>query len=193
LDPQTSLLTVTSDPAGLLVGIGAETAQSPLARRQIVGSSVGVSTISPQPPWSWQSWSDGGEIAHDVAIGPADATVTAGFSGPPVEPPLDDPGPPVGGRPTCRGKIATVIGGDQDERLAGTPKADTIAAGGGDDRVRGADGRDLVCGGGGDDDLRGNGGGDRLTGGGGADLLRGGPGQDRCADGPGDELRGCER
>jgi len=193
LDPQTSLLTVTSDPAGLLVGIGAETAQSPLARRQIVGSSVGVSTISPQPPWSWQSWSDGGEIAHDVAIGPADATVTAGFSGPPVEPPLDDPGPPVGGRPTCRGKIATVIGGDQDERLAGTPKADTIAAGGGDDRVRGADGRDLVCGGGGDDDLRGNGGGDRLTGGGGADLLRGGPGEDRCADGPGDELRGCER
>jgi Ca2+-binding RTX toxin-like protein len=55
----------------------------------------------------------------------------------------------------CHGRVATIVGSADSDRLHGTPGRDVIAALGGDDVVRGSGGSDLVCLGRGDDEFDG--------------------------------------
>lgn len=102
--------------------------------------------------------------------------------------------PVAAARPTCGGKVATIVGSDRGEAIAGTARADVIVARGGNDIVRGGGGDDLICGGGGDDRLLGGVGSDTLFGGPGGDRLDGAAGIDTCYQGPGSGPRvSCER
>lgn len=84
------------------------------------------------------------------------------------------------GPPSCRGRAATIVGTDGDNRLQGTPGRDVIAALGGADIVDGGGGDDLICLGDGDGD-------DRAVGGKDDDRLIGNQGDDRLVDGRGDD------
>jgi endonuclease/exonuclease/phosphatase family metal-dependent hydrolase len=95
---------------------------------------------------------------------------------------------------TCGGKLATVVGGPDRDRLKGTGKADRVQAFDGNDTISAGGGKDLVCGGDGRDVLKTGAGNDRADGETGKDVLVGGSGVDTCTGGPGrDQTRGCER
>jgi hypothetical protein len=99
-----------------------------------------------------------------------------------------------GGVLSCKGKIATLVGTDQNDTLVGTIGNDVIAGLGGNDKIKAAGGKDRVCGNKGKDRLKGRGGNDRLFGQGGNDKLNGGGGRDRCVGGGGrDKARKCEK
>jgi Ca2+-binding RTX toxin-like protein len=80
--------------------------------------------------------------------------------------------------PLCRGKPATIWGGNGPDVLVGTYGADVIAGLGGNDVIRGAEGPDLICGGAGNDQLSGEAGDDIIDGGAGSDwaVFDGAPG-----------------
>ena len=82
--------------------------------------------------------------------------------------------------PKCHGRVATKIGTNGPDLIAGTPRTDVIIALAGNDRVRGFDRPDAICAGAGRDlvfaGTNGNGGG--------SDLVLGGPGDDRIVLGP---------
>jgi Ca2+-binding RTX toxin-like protein len=80
-----------------------------------------------------------------------------------------------------------IVGGAEDDALAGTAFGDLLNGRGGNDAIRGARGDDRLRGEGGDDRLLGGSGDDRLAGGGGYDRLSGAEGQDRLAGGGGDD------
>ncbi len=123
----------------------------------------------------------------------------------PAAPGPPPPGPPAAPRPTCEGRVATIVAAPGQTRIAGTPGADviiatgaadtidarggadTICAGRGADAIRGGSGNDVIRGGAGDDDLRGDAGDDLLLGGAGKDDLRGAGGDDRLGGGDGDD------
>lgn len=110
---------------------------------------------------------------------------------------------PAVAKPTCGGKVATIVGTSRGEVIRGTLKADVIVAGGGGDTVFGRGGADIICGnrardklygGPGNDRLYGGAGNDDLYGGAGNDRLYGGAGSDACFQGPGTGPRvACER
>ena len=94
---------------------------------------------------------------------------------------------------TCRGKIATIAGGDGPQTLMGTPGNDVILGHKGNDTVIAQGGNDTICGGAGGDDIKGNSGKDRLFGEKGRDDLNGGPDKDECDGGPeNDSAKQCE-
>jgi glucose/arabinose dehydrogenase/PKD repeat protein len=188
LDPRTSRITVNSSPPGLTVWIDEDSAASPLTRTEIVGSSHGIATSSPQQlgstDWLWQSWSDGGALAHSVVAGDQDTEVTASFDTEqtlPAPPPPEPPSPEPETR-SCMGVAATYVGTSDAEAIRGGTGDDSIVARGGDDTIRGRGGDDLICAGAGDDELRG---------GSGADQLRGGSGHDACPNPGVDKRSSC--
>jgi hypothetical protein len=81
-------------------------------------------------------------------------------------------------RPTCNGKLATIVGTAGDDSLTGTYADDVIVVFGGNDVIHGAGGNDAICGGAGADTLYGGNGNDTLEGGVGADILTGGASTD---------------
>jgi hypothetical protein len=104
---------------------------------------------------------------------------------------------------SCNGKVTTMVGTINDDRLTGTAGSDVISGLLGNDTVYGLEGNDVVCAGSGDDIvyggpdsdlLLGEPGNDRLFGQGGNDTLNGGVGQDACDGGPGaaDAATTCE-
>ena len=90
--------------------------------------------------------------------------------------------------PTCKNKLATIIGTEGPDVLTGTAGDDVIAALGGDDRIMSLGGNDIVCGGDGDDQIDGGAGHDFLRGGAGNDVLSGGPDHDKLLGGDGNDL-----
>ena len=91
LDPQTVQLTFTSEPPGLAVSVGGNTATTPFNRTVIRGSTNSISTATPQflgsEGWAFSSWSDGGARSHDIVAPDSATTYTARFvrdSAPPV-------------------------------------------------------------------------------------------------------------
>ncbi len=91
----------------------------------------------------------------------------------------------------------TIPGGDGDDRLTGTERADDIRGGSGDDFISGRGGNDFVIagtgddqvlGGDGDDVLGGNAGNDTLAGGEGADTLIGADGMDSLIGSDGNDV-----
>ena len=84
LDPETSMLTVQTSPAGLDVVIGEESGPSPLQHEAIVGANTTVSAPSPQTfdsrSHSFYSWSDGQPQTHTLAAPATDTTYTASYA-----------------------------------------------------------------------------------------------------------------
>jgi Ca2+-binding RTX toxin-like protein len=90
------------------------------------------------------------------------------------------------GKPTCEGKVATIV--SDAAKIVGTKAPDVIVAGagantiygeGGDDTICGGEGNDTIYGGRGDDTIDGEGGDDSVHGERGSDMLEGGDGTDR--------------
>ena len=106
------------------------------------------------------------------------------------------------GKPTCDGKVATIV--SNAPTITGTKAPDVIVAGPGDNVIRGEGGNDTICGGAGndtiygergndtifgeegDDTIFGERGSDDLDGGAGTDRLFGSTGNDSLLGGPGD-------
>ena len=83
IQPQTTTLTLQSQPTGLTLGFNSATAATPFSRTAIVGSRNTLSAPSPQNlrgQWKWQSWSDGGAQTHDVKAPSTATTYTARYS-----------------------------------------------------------------------------------------------------------------
>ena len=112
-----------------------------------------------------------GDIAIMSATGGA-ATVVPNISGVTTSSPDWQPIPV-----NCGGKVATLVGTDDKDKLVGTSENDVIAGLGRKDKIRGKGGRDRICGGKG------------------ADKLNGGKGKkDKCIGGKGDDdAKACER
>jgi hypothetical protein len=89
--------------------------------------------------------------------------------------------------PTCRGRLATIIGTNGNDVIEGTAGADVVASLRGNDAVDLGNGDDVACGGRGRDQLFGGGGDDRLYGQQGRDLIDGGIGHDVADGGRGDD------
>jgi hypothetical protein len=154
----------------------------------------------------------GGTKTHALAIGspaldasPDDATclATDQRGNPRPRGPACDIGAFEGVAVLCNGKVTTMVGTINDDRLTGTAGPDVISGLLGNDTITGLDGNDVVCagsgadvvyGGAGSDLLFGEPGDDRLSGQGGNDTLNGGVGQDQCDGGPGsgDSANACE-
>ena len=90
--------------------------------------------------------------------------------------------------PGCDGRVATIVGTEDDDILVGTEGADVIAGLGGNDVIHGLAGRDVLCGGPGDDVLFGDAGVDRVFGDDGNDILHGGSSADNLFGGPGHDV-----
>ena len=89
--------------------------------------------------------------------------------------------------PRCHGARATIVGGEGDDLLRGTPGRDVIWGAGGDDTILGSLGNDLLCGGPGADLIHGGRGNDLADGGtGDRDRVIGDLGDDKLIGGPGD-------
>ncbi len=82
LDPKTVQLTLASNPPGMQLTLGGETATAPFVREVIQGSTNGVGTETPQTlggvPYAFSSWSNAGARNHTTIIN-ADTTLTATF------------------------------------------------------------------------------------------------------------------
>ena len=154
----------------------------------------------------------GGTQTHALVIGspaldasPDDATCpdTDQRGNPRPRGPACDIGSFEGVAMLCNGRVTTMVGTINDDRLTGTPGPDVISGLSGDDTIVGLEGNDVICagfgadgvyGGPGRDLLFGEPGNDRLFGQGGNDTLNGGAGQDQCDGGPGagDTATACE-
>ena len=84
LDPQTVPLTLESDPAGIDLTMGSETATAPYTRDVILGSRNAITAPTPvtlpSGTYVFSSWSDGGARTHDVTAGPGGVTVRATYA-----------------------------------------------------------------------------------------------------------------
>ena len=80
--PQTSTLTLASDPAGATLALGSGTNVAPFTTTVITGGSQSISapdqTIDGQA-YVFTGWSDGGAASHDVTVA-GDTTLTATFA-----------------------------------------------------------------------------------------------------------------
>ena len=100
---------------------------------------------------------------------------------------------PKDGPPRCHGRVAEIVGTEEDDVIRGTPERDVIWGGGGDDVIFASLGNDLICGGPGTDEMHGGRGNDEVDGGAGdEDQVNGNLGDDKILGGPGarDEVAG---
>jgi glucose/arabinose dehydrogenase len=83
LDPRTVDLTFRSEPPGLTLGAGQQSAVAPFTQTVIVGSRNSLAAPTPQNQGAalmgFTSWSDGGAATHDVIAPAAATTYTAIF------------------------------------------------------------------------------------------------------------------
>lgn len=122
-------------------------------------------------------------VAHAV-IGVA-ALIAASLVSIPAGAATTDSQVPQRAAPTCKGRVATIVGTSGNDDLRGTSGADVVLALGGDDTVRTKGGRDRVCAGGGDDMVISGGGNDIVVGGAGSDIVIAGGGDDYMSGGGG--------
>jgi glucose/arabinose dehydrogenase len=78
--PQTVRLTLDTSPSGLQVVYNGLAGTTPFTRTAVVGSTNMLYAPSPQGEFTFESWSDGGDIQHPVMAGTADATYLATFA-----------------------------------------------------------------------------------------------------------------
>jgi glucose/arabinose dehydrogenase len=84
LEPRTVDLTFATEPPGLTIGVGATAEPAPFVRTVSVGSVNAVIASAVQTiagvEHHFVAWSDGGDPAHDVVAGEADATIVATYA-----------------------------------------------------------------------------------------------------------------
>ncbi|HYO55548.1 PQQ-dependent sugar dehydrogenase [Archangium sp.] len=80
--PRTVQLTLETFPSGLQVVLDGQSGTAPLTRTVVAGSRNTVYAPSPQEPYEFQGWSDGGAQEHEVEAGESSATYTATFAQP---------------------------------------------------------------------------------------------------------------
>ena len=84
LDPQPVAVSVASEPAGLQLTVGSQTATAPFTRTLIVGATASLSAPTPQTwagtTYQFTGWSDGGAQSHNVTAGATDTTYTATYA-----------------------------------------------------------------------------------------------------------------
>jgi plastocyanin len=82
LEPETTEVTMVTDPPGLQLGIGSRSEATPFTHTVIVGSTQSITAPSPQSlastPYEFVSWSDGAAQTHDVVVNEP-TTYTATF------------------------------------------------------------------------------------------------------------------
>lgn len=82
LQPRTATITLASDPAGLILTAGGQSAPAPFETIAIEGASVSVSAPSSQElrgtTYAFSGWSNGGARAHTVVVS-APITLTATY------------------------------------------------------------------------------------------------------------------
>ncbi|HET8755685.1 MAG TPA: LamG-like jellyroll fold domain-containing protein [Solirubrobacteraceae bacterium] len=83
LDPRTVPITLASNPAGVGLTLGTETAAAPFTLDVIQGSHLPITAPSPVTiggtSYEFTGWSDGGARTHDITAGTTAATYTANF------------------------------------------------------------------------------------------------------------------
>ena len=181
IQPRTVQLGIQSSPPGVPIGLDLASGTTPFGDTVIEGSHHTVAapsqaTIAGQT-YQFDSWSDGGALAHGVDVA-ADTGLVARYQ-------FSLPSVLGASSSSCLGEHPTIVGTEGRDVLVGTNGHDVISGLGGKDRLKGKGGNDLLCGGSGADTLKGGAGDDVLKGGSGSDLCRGGPGADRTP--------GCER
>lgn len=81
--PDTSTITLASNPAGLQLTLDGQPVTAPVAVASVVGVQRSIGAVSPQStptgPLQFASWSDGGAATHTIATPAGDATYTANF------------------------------------------------------------------------------------------------------------------
>ncbi len=86
LQPATTIITLQTEPAGLMVagGVEARPQTAPFTIEAIEGGKVSIVTPTPQTAggagYTFESWSDGGSRIHDVVVPTDDVTITARFN-----------------------------------------------------------------------------------------------------------------
>ena len=84
LEPRTATITVASQPAGLQLTVGQQTATAPFTTTVVLGGTASLSAPSPQTlsgtSYAFESWSDGGGQSHNITAGATSQTVTATFA-----------------------------------------------------------------------------------------------------------------
>jgi uncharacterized repeat protein (TIGR02543 family) len=78
-------VTLQTSPLGLAVNLNGTAGTSPLSQQLSIGSSVSISTTSPQAgpsgtQYVFSGWSDGGAINHNITVPSAAAAYTASFT-----------------------------------------------------------------------------------------------------------------
>ncbi len=84
LSPNVVTLQFTSEPAGLTLTAGSFSGVTPFAQTVIVGSTLALSTATPQQVgpsrFQFSHWSDGGARVHTITVPAAPLTLTATFA-----------------------------------------------------------------------------------------------------------------
>lgn len=82
--PNISTLTIVSNPNGLNVSQDQQVQASPITLPAVVGFTYTLGTNSPQTlngnPYTFNSWSDGGTMSHNITAPAVDTTYTANFA-----------------------------------------------------------------------------------------------------------------
>ncbi len=86
--PNTSTITLASNPTGLQLTLDAQPITAPVSVTSVVGMQRSIGAVSPQSldgiSYQLASWSDGGALTHNIATPAANTTYTATFSAAPV-------------------------------------------------------------------------------------------------------------
>jgi hypothetical protein len=152
------------------------------------GGRLGAGAAPPPPPTTPVTSPPTTEPPAPPPTGPPPPTGSPPLTG---SPPPTGSGLPLGlppapsEPPTCKGKVATVVGTEGNDVRTGTARKDVMVGLGGNDKLSGLAGSDLVCGGPGKDTLKGGKANDKLYGQKGRDTLKGGPGKDTLKGGAG--------
>jgi len=83
LDPDTTTITLTSEPTGLQLGFDDAVVTTPESRTEIVGSSHSVSAadqVVVTSAYTFDGWSDNGAAVHNITVGSSPMTLNATFT-----------------------------------------------------------------------------------------------------------------
>lgn len=183
-------------PKGITVKVTLSSGQSVTASTDSNGAFTAVGLTAPAVPGNYTATAtraDGQfqnglpKVVSFSVMPPASTPVRPGPFAPPGSGATNGN---FNGNPTlrCGGRMATLVGTEDDDVINGSSGRDVIAGLDGDDVIRGLGANDVLCGGRGSDRLAGGRGDDRLGGGTGDDRLRGGIGRDRLNGGSGQDL-----
>jgi glucose/arabinose dehydrogenase/PKD repeat protein len=121
--PRTAVLTLATEPAGLVVTLDGQPVTTPVAVTGVVGVVRTLGAESPQGGYVFQGWSDGGVQVHTISTPATDTTYTAVYA--PVPPTTTTTPPP----PTTSTTSTTTPTAPSTSTTTTTTTSTTIATG----------------------------------------------------------------